>query len=76
MPSHPLADHPRRAFMRIAGSGLAVLASGVRPHAAWAQAASSPLKIGMIGAGLVNPPMECFANALEAFASRYGARGA
>jgi len=31
---------------------------------------------GMIGAGLVNPPMECFATALEAFASRYGARGA
>src|SRR5262245_18769088 len=51
MPSHPLADHPRRDFMRIAGSGLAVLASGVRPHAAWAQAAGSPLKIGMIGAG-------------------------
>src|SRR5262245_4993893 len=51
MPSHPLADHPRRDFMRIAGSGLAVLASGVRPRAAWAQTAGSPLKIGMIGAG-------------------------
>jgi len=31
---------------------------------------------GMIGAGLVNPPMECFAKALEAFAARYGASGA
>jgi hypothetical protein len=30
---------------------------------------------GMIGAGLVNPPMECFAKALEAFAARYGAGG-
>lgn len=27
---------------------------------------------GMIGAGLVNPPMECFTKALEAFAARYG----
>jgi hypothetical protein len=27
---------------------------------------------GMIGAGLVHPPMECFAKALEAFAVRYG----
>jgi uncharacterized protein DUF1116 len=28
--------------------------------------------VGMIGAGLVNPPMECFTKALEAFAARYG----
>jgi hypothetical protein len=27
---------------------------------------------GMIGAGLVHPPMECFAKAFEAFAARYG----
>ena len=27
---------------------------------------------GMIGAGLVHPPMECFTRALEAFAARYG----
>jgi hypothetical protein len=31
---------------------------------------------GMIGAGLVNPPMGCFAKALEAFATRYRASGA
>ncbi len=30
--------------------------------------------IGMIGAGLVHPPIECFTKALEAFAVRYGKR--
>ena len=31
---------------------------------------------GMIGAGLVNPPTECLAKTLEAFAARYRASGA
>ena len=31
---------------------------------------------GMIVAGLVNPPREYFAKALEAFAARYGGSGA
>ena len=30
---------------------------------------------GMIGAGLVHPPMECFTKALQAFAARYGRGG-
>jgi hypothetical protein len=51
MASSPFADHARRDFMRIAGSGLAALAVAARPHAAVAQAAASPLKIGMVGAG-------------------------
>ena len=51
MSSSPLADHARRDFMRIAGSGLAVVALGARPYAAMGQTAGSPLKIGMIGAG-------------------------
>lgn len=45
------ADHTRRDFMRMAGSGLAVLAVAARPHLASAQTAGSPLKIGMVGAG-------------------------
>jgi len=28
--------------------------------------------IGMVGAGLVHPPENCFHDALEAFAKRYG----
>jgi len=51
MASDPFADHARRDFMRIAGSGLAVLAVAARPHVAVAQTAGSPLKIGMVGAG-------------------------
>jgi len=51
MACRPFAGHGRRDFMRIAGSGLAVLAVAARPHAAAAQAAASPLKIGMVGAG-------------------------
>ena len=51
MASHLFADHARRDFMRIAGSGLAVLAVAARPLAAGAQTAGSPLKIGMVGAG-------------------------
>ena len=50
MSSHPLADHSRRDFMRIAGSSLAVAAIAW-PNAAMAQAAGAPLKIGFIGAG-------------------------
>lgn len=46
-----VADHARRDFMRIAGSGLAVLAVAARPHVAVAQTAGPPLKIGMVGAG-------------------------
>jgi predicted dinucleotide-binding enzyme len=37
--------------MRIAGSGLAVLAVAARPHIVGAQTAASSLKIGMVGAG-------------------------
>ena len=51
MASDLFADHARRDFMRIAGSGLAVLALAARPDMAGAQAAGSPLKIGMVGAG-------------------------
>ena len=47
----PLANHTRRNFMRIAGSGLAVLALAARPDTVMAQTAGSPLKIGMVGAG-------------------------
>jgi hypothetical protein len=54
MASDPFADHARRDFMRIAGSGLAVLAVAARPALARAQAAGSPLKIGMVGAGREN----------------------
>ncbi len=54
MASDPFADHARRDFMRIAGSGLAVLAVAARPHVAVAQTAGSPLKIGMVGAGREN----------------------
>jgi predicted dinucleotide-binding enzyme len=51
MASDPFADHTRRDFMRMAGSGLVVLAVAARPHVAMAQPAGSPLKIGMVGAG-------------------------
>ena len=51
MASGPFADHARRDFMRIAGSGLAVLAVAARPHVAVAQTDGSRLKIGMVGAG-------------------------
>ena len=51
MASDPFTDHARRDFLRIAGSGLAVLAVAARPHVAGAQTAGSPLKIGMVGAG-------------------------
>jgi predicted dinucleotide-binding enzyme len=51
MASDRFADHARRDFMRIAGSGLAVLALAARPHVAVAQTPGSPLKIGMLGAG-------------------------
>jgi len=51
MANDPFAGHARRDFIRIAGSGLAVLAVAARPHVAVAQTAGSPLKIGMVGAG-------------------------
>lgn len=51
MASALFADHARRDFMRMAGSGLAVLAVAARPHVAVAQTAGSPLKIGLVGAG-------------------------
>ena len=51
MANDPFAGHARRDFIRIAGSGLAVLAVVARPHVAVAQTAGSPLKIGMVGAG-------------------------
>lgn len=46
-----LADYARRDFIYIVASSLAVLAVGPRPRVAMAQAAGSPLKIGMVGAG-------------------------
>ncbi|MBI1958646.1 MAG: NAD(P)-binding domain-containing protein [Candidatus Rokubacteria bacterium] len=51
MASDLFADHARRDFMRMAGSGLAVLAVAAGPHVAVAQTAGSPFKIGMVGAG-------------------------
>jgi predicted dinucleotide-binding enzyme len=51
MTSKPLMDHVRRTCIRIAGSGLAVVALAVQPHVAVAQTTGSPLKIGMVGAG-------------------------
>ncbi|HEX6775798.1 MAG TPA: hypothetical protein VF238_08120, partial [Methylomirabilota bacterium] len=51
MASNLFADHARRDFMRIAGSGLAVLAVSGQPHAVMAQTAGAPLKIGMVGSG-------------------------
>jgi predicted dinucleotide-binding enzyme len=54
MASRLIADHTRRDFMRIGGSGLAALAVAARPQVAGAQTASSPLKIGMVGAGREN----------------------
>ncbi len=52
MTRNPFADHERRDFLRIAASGLGVLAFTARPPMAVAQTpAGSPLKIGMVGAG-------------------------
>jgi predicted dinucleotide-binding enzyme len=52
MVSDRFADHARRDFLRLAGSGLAVLALAAHPHGAAAQTpAGSPLKIGMVGSG-------------------------
>ena len=45
-------DHDRRDFLRLAGSGLTLVALASAPPRAAAQApAGAPLKIGMIGAG-------------------------
>jgi predicted dinucleotide-binding enzyme len=46
-----LTDNRWRNFMRIAGSVLVVVALAAQPHVAAAQAAGSPLKIGIVGAG-------------------------
>ena len=51
MATDRFSDHTRRDFMRIAGSGLAVLAVAARPDTAGAQTPGSPLKIGLVGAG-------------------------
>lgn len=51
MASNPFADHARRDFMRIAGSGLAVLAASAQARVVMAQTAGTPLKIGMVGSG-------------------------
>ncbi|MDP2701199.1 MAG: NAD(P)-binding domain-containing protein [Candidatus Rokubacteria bacterium] len=51
MARDPFADHARRDFMRMAGSGLAVLALAARPDITLAQTPGSPLKIGLVGAG-------------------------
>jgi 8-hydroxy-5-deazaflavin:NADPH oxidoreductase len=52
MTRNPFADHERRDFLRIAASGLGVLALAARPPMAVAQTpAGPPLKIGMVGAG-------------------------
>ena len=46
-----ITHHARREFLRIAGSGLAVLTIAARPGIAASQTPASPLKIGMIGSG-------------------------
>ena len=46
-----IADHARRDFLRMTGSGLAVLAVAARSGIATAQTPASQLKIGMIGSG-------------------------
>ncbi len=51
MARNAFADHTRRVFLRIAGSGLAVLAVVARPDMSMAQMPGPPLKIGMVGAG-------------------------
>ena len=51
MPRNLSADHTRRDFMRIAGSGVAVLTVAARPDFTMAQTPAAPLKIGMVGAG-------------------------
>jgi 8-hydroxy-5-deazaflavin:NADPH oxidoreductase len=51
MTRSPFLDLARRDFIRMAGGGLALVAVAARAHIADAQAAGSPLKIGMIGAG-------------------------
>lgn len=51
MTSSPFVDLARRDFIRMAGSGLTLVAVAARARMADAQTAGSPLKIGMIGAG-------------------------
>lgn len=52
MTRHHAADRDRRDLLRLAGSGLALVALASGPRRAAAQApAGAPLKIGMIGAG-------------------------
>ena len=51
MVSGPFVDLARRDFIRLAGSGLALVAVAARAPIAGAQTAGSPLKIGMVGAG-------------------------
>ncbi len=51
MVSGPFVDLARRDFIRLAGSGLAIVAVAARAPIAGAQTAGSPLKIGMVGAG-------------------------
>jgi 8-hydroxy-5-deazaflavin:NADPH oxidoreductase len=50
MTRHRAEARDRRDFLRLAVGGLA-LAALARPHAAGAQTAGSPLKIGMVGSG-------------------------
>jgi predicted dinucleotide-binding enzyme len=51
MASGPFVDLARREFIRMAGSGLALVAVAARAHIAEAQTAGSPLKIGTVGSG-------------------------
>jgi len=51
MASGPFVDLARRDFIRMAGSGLALMAVATQAHIAEAQTAGSPLKIGMVGSG-------------------------
>src|SRR5512142_2363492 len=51
MTGNPLTDHGRRNFLRLAGSGLAVVALAAQPHVAVAHAPGAPVKIGIVGAG-------------------------
>ncbi len=50
---------------------LKIMETGILPRINTGIAHKDP-GVGMVGAGLVKPPMKCFEDALEAFADKYG----
>ncbi len=50
---------------------LKIMETGILPRINTGIAHKDP-GVGMVGAGLVKPPMKCFEDALEAFAEKYG----